>query len=348
MKQRILIVLFGAIGDVTRALPLAVRIKKHWPQSHITWAVEPLSRILVHGHPAVDSVLVFERGRKLQGVRDFLRELQSQEKFDLTLDLQRHLKSGITTWKSAAPRRIGFHRSNSKEGNFLFQTETISAVENWSLKIEHYQKFGDLLGLPPMEPLEFGLVPTAEESKRVAELLEPFSNIGKQSRMALILGSSWPSRFWLSSRYRELVQMVEGRGMRCLLIGAKGERSIADEIRQGLPDGSVIDLVAQTSLRELLAVFSEVGVAVGSDSGPMHLAAAMGVPIISLWGSTSPLRSAPYGSEKRILQSAIGCSPCYRKNCPGLGQLCMSDIPASAVVARLDELRDEASLLGKS
>ena len=123
MKKRVLIVLFGAIGDVTRALPLAVRLKRGWPDAHLTWAVEPLARPLVVGHPAINQVLVFERGQGRVGYRKFLRELDAQEPFDIALDLQRHLKSGFTTWRSGAPPRIGFNRRNSKELNFCFQTE---------------------------------------------------------------------------------------------------------------------------------------------------------------------------------------------------------------------------------
>ena len=341
MKKRILVVLFGAIGDVTRALPLVMRVKHSWKEAHITWAVEPLSRPLVENHPAIDEVIVFQRSEGLSGYRRFLKELRSKPAFDITLDLQRHLKSGFTTWMSASPRRIGFHRSNAKEGNSFFQTEHIVAVDNWSAKIGHYQKFGDALGLPEFSPLEFGLHPTEAEEQKIQELLQPISHIPKENRIAFILGSSWPSRFWLSSRYQELArELSKNRESVCVLVGAKGEREIADRVRDGLPENTVLDLVGKTGLRDLVALFRQLGAAVGSDSGPMHIGAAVGLPIISLWGSTSPLRSAPYGSEQRILQSAIGCSPCYRKNCPGLGQLCMSDIPAGAVLARLEELQE--------
>lgn len=342
MKKRVLIVLFGAIGDVTRALPLAVRLKRAWPECHLTWAVEPLSRSLVEGHPSIDEVIVFQRKEGLPGYLRFRQDLRSRAAFDLTLDLQRHLKSGFTSWSSRAPRRIGFHRRNSKEFNFLFQTETIRAVDNWTQKIGHYQLFGDALGLPAVEPLDFGLHPTSEEQDKVRTLLEPLRNVPQNRRLAFILGSSWPSRFWLAERYREVAEeLARSNGTRVVLIGGESEREIAEQVEASLPEVPVLNLVGKTSLRDLIALFSEMGAVVGSDSGPMHIAAAVGAPVVSLWGSTSPLRSAPYRSEDLVLQSAVGCSPCYRKNCPGLGRLCMSDIPAAAVIARLEQLRGE-------
>ena len=99
-----------------------------------------------------------------------------------------------------------------------------------------------------------------------------------------------------------------------------------------------IDLSGETSITDLVALFSRSRLAAGPDCGPMHIAAAMGIPVVSLWGATSPARSAPYGSESFVLQSAIGCAPCYRRRCPGLNRLCMFKIPPEAVLARVETL----------
>ena len=164
--QKILVVLYGAIGDVIRALPLAVRIKAAWPASSLTWAVEPPSRDLVTAHPAVDRVLLFDRPKGRPEAIRFLRQLRG-ERFDLVLDLQRHLKSGLTSFSTRAPRRIGFNPRNAKEFNWIFNTNYIPAVKNFSLKIEHYQLFGDVLGIPRLDPLQFGLEPTEEQKSKI-------------------------------------------------------------------------------------------------------------------------------------------------------------------------------------
>ncbi len=117
--KNLLIVLHGAIGDVVRALPLAVRIKRAWPNTRLTWSVEPISSDILVGHPAVDELLIFKRREGFKEFKKFLKLVESKE-FDLVIDLQRHLKSGLVARSSKAPVRIGFNQANSKELNFLF------------------------------------------------------------------------------------------------------------------------------------------------------------------------------------------------------------------------------------
>lgn len=340
----ILIVLHGAIGDVTRALPLAIRIKRDWPQARLSWGVEPISASLVQHHPAVDRVVIFERKGGLAAYRRYISELRS-EQYDVVLDLQRHLKSGATSFLSGAGRRIGFHRKNAKEFNWLFNNEHIEQVEHFSPKIQYYQKFGDLLGLRRLQPLEFGLSASDDERRRIDELLEQecakqrISRPGPQRLAALILGSTWPSRFWPAAHYADVVRALAERfGIVCVMVGSRSEEAPAHELTECLRGTPIINLVSKTKLRELAALFSACRFAVGSDSGPMHIAAAAGIPVISLWGSTSSRRSAPYGSESLVLSSPIGCSPCFRRTCPGLGTLCMEDIPPRAVMAQVERI----------
>jgi len=124
----------------------------------------------------------------------------------------------------------------------------------------------------------------------------------------------------------------------CLLVGSAREREFSQSIAADLTELPFVNLVEQTSLHELVAVFSSVSVAVGSDSGPMHIAAAVGVPVVSLWGSTSPRRSAPYGSQDYVLASAIGCAPCYKRICPGLGTLCMEQLCPDLVANKVAQI----------
>src|SRR5690242_13608191 len=145
--QRILIVLLGAIGDVTRALPLAMRVRAGYPRATITWAVEPASAPLLDGHPAIDERLVFERRGGAAAFVRFLRRVRAGG-FDLVLDLQRHLKSGVVSAASRAPVRLGFHRRNAKELNWLFNTHTIEPVAERGWKLEQYQRFAAFLELP--------------------------------------------------------------------------------------------------------------------------------------------------------------------------------------------------------
>jgi lipopolysaccharide heptosyltransferase II len=335
---KVLIVLHGAIGDVVRALPLAVRLKRHWPLAKLYWAIEPKSLAIIENHPAVDQIILFDRPRGLKAFWDFTRRLK-QERFDLVLDLQRHFKSGITSWSTGSPKRVGFNRSNAKEFNWLFNTDFIQAVPNFSPKVGHYQLFGDLLGFPVLEPLEFELKATEEERSKIETLIDGSlsAQVERRGYAAMILGSTWPSRFWRVDSYSRLIrELFERHSIVSILIGASSELKFAESIKNELGDAPIVDLVQQTSLRDLVAVFGLCSFAVGSDSGPMHIAAASGIPMVSLWGSTSPERSAPYGSEHLVVQADVDCSPCYKRECPGLGDICMKGISAESVLTLVE------------
>lgn len=333
--QRILIVLLGAIGDVTRALPLLMRVRRAYPDSHIAWAVEPAAAPLLDYHPALNDVLVYHRARGLRAFVPFLRAVRGQD-FDLVLDLQRHAKSGLVSWWSAAPLRLGFHPTNTKEGNWLFNTHTIEPVADFSLKLGQYLKFAERLGLQEdagTPAVEFGLRLRPEEEQRVERLLgdtpQPFA--------AFFLGSRWPSRFWFPESTAQVARaLVTKHGLRVVLLGGPDETAFARTVRQAGGPG-VTDLSGQTSLRDLIGIFTRCRLAFGPDSGPMHIAAASGAPVVSLWGATSPVRSAPWGSKQWVITGPAACSPCYARQCR-IGRRCMQRIRPAQVLEVIERV----------
>ena len=323
--QRILVILLGAIGDVTRALPLLSRLRRAYRQAHIAWAVEPAAAPLLDYHPALDEILLYQRSRGSQTFLPFLRTVRNNH-FDLVLDLQRHLKSGLVSLWSRAPVRLGFHRSNTKEGNWLFNTHTIEAVPDFSLKLAQYLKFADALGLPD-DGVRFDLRLRPQEEQQVETLLagtiRPFA--------AFFLGSRWPSRFWFPQATAEVARVLQQEyGMGIVLVGGPSEVAFAQQVSEAMGT-AVTNLTGKTSLRDLIGVFSHARFALGPDSGPMHIAAATDIPVISLWGATSPLRSAPWGSEAFVIRGQAACSPCYVRRCP-IGRACMRRITPGQVL----------------
>jgi ADP-heptose:LPS heptosyltransferase len=135
-------VLHGSIGDVVRALPLANLLRNGFPRARVCWSIEPASLPLVEGHPAIDEVIVFDRRRVWKSFWPFLAEIRAG-RFDLVLDLQRHLKSGIVSWFSGASLRIGFHRADAKELNWIFNNMRIEAFGGGNSKLDHYLKFAE-------------------------------------------------------------------------------------------------------------------------------------------------------------------------------------------------------------
>lgn len=329
--RRVLIVLLGAIGDVVRALPLLGRMRRAWPHAHIAWAVEPKSEPVLRGHPWLDEIIIYNRARAPFSFAPFLRRVRAG-RFDLVLDLQRHLKSGMVSLVSGAPQRIGFDRANVKELNHLFATRRIDPQPPMRLKLMQYQSFGDLLGIAPA-PIEFGLQLPPEEDDRARKLVAG----APRPLLAVILGSSWPSRIWFpeltAAAIRELAAARPGRDpLFPVLLGGPEESDLAAEVVRELGGIPAINLAGRASLRDLIGIFPECAAAFGPDSGPMHIAAAVGCPVVSLWGSTAPERSAPWGFADLALRGEIPCHPCYLRRCP-IGRECMRRISPAEVAA---------------
>jgi ADP-heptose:LPS heptosyltransferase len=338
--QRILIILNGAIGDVVRALPLLGRIRRGFPDAHIAWAIEPKSAPILEGHPWLDETILYDRRRAPWSFFPFLKRVRDGH-FDLAIDLQRHLKSGIISMVSRAKDRIGFSAQNTKEFNHRFSTRRVEPQPEMRLKLLQYQAFGDALGLPPA-PIEFGLAASRAEHERVSEFLKD----APRPLLGVILGSSWPSRIYFPKSIAAVIRGVcdrtsvngDGPAMFPLLLGGPDEISLASKVMRELHGLEALNLAGKTSLRDLIAIFPECDAAFGPDSGPMHIAAAVGCPIVSLWGATSSKRSAPWGFDDLAITGEIACHPCYLRNCP-VGRECMHRIAPEMVVEALHHAR---------
>ena len=326
--KNILIVLHGSIGDVTRALPLANLIRRGFPKASLSWAVEPPSFPLVEHHPALDEVILFDRSRWWSAVGPFLRKIRSK-RFDLVLDLQRLFKSGFISRWSGARHRLAFNRLDSKEFNWIFNNHFIPATGDGISKLEHYLKFADYLGLPP-HPIEWNLKLTDQEQSAVKRHLRQV----RRSYAVLFVGSRWESKQWFPSQIADCARLIyERHELDIVLLGRKEDQALAGEAvsHLGIP---MTNLAGHTSVREAIGIIARARLAVGPDTGLMHIAAAVATPVVSLWGATSPLRTGPYGFENLVVQGKASCSPCYLKRCP-IGRICMQSIEMEAVAAKI-------------
>ena len=328
----ILIILMGSLGDVARGLSLVSPLKENLPESRITWLVEPKWADLVRLHPRIDKVIVFNRPKGLLGVWDLYKTFDS-EHFDIVLDLQRHFKSGFFSWLSGAKRRIGFNRRNAKEMNWLFNNERIAFFSDALPKLSHYLKFTEFLGFPAPNSMDFGLASLDLRS----EAPDVISG-GKDPMIAVVMGSSWESKDWFFEGYYGLLkELLFSEKMKIVLLGDRSQTASAQQLVKKLNAQGLINLAGQTSLSELVATLKRVAVAIGPDSGPSHVAAAVGTPYVSLFGPTSPERTAPYGSETLVVRARVDCAPCYKKHCPGRDKICMKNISIEKVKEKILE-----------
>jgi len=327
--KKILILLHGSIGDVTRALPLAGLLRRRFPNATLAWSVEPASLPLVELCRAVDEIIVFDRPRGMTAFFRFLKAIRAR-RFDLVLDMQRHLKSGLISRWSGAPCRLGFHRSDAKEFNWLFNNRYISAAGDDTPKILQYTKFAEYLGIDP-RPIEWNLGLTAEDYGKAERLLgETRRDFG-----VLFIGSRWESKRWFASQIAAAAAEIRRRhGFDLVFLGAPADQALGNEA-ETMVQGKVINLVGRTSLRDAVAIIARARFCLGPDTGLMHIAAAVGTPVVSLWGATDPVRTGPYGFDDLAIRGKADCSPCYRKTC-SIGRICMQSIDVGAILAMID------------
>ena len=327
--KKILIVLHGSIGDVTRALPLASLLRRGFPKARLAWSIEPVSLPLLQGSTAIDEIIVFDRRRPWRAFLPFLARVRTG-KFDLVLDLQRHLKSGVISRCTGAPQRLGFHRSDSKELNWLFNNLHIGPFGESISKLEHYLEFADYLGID-RSPVEWRISLTEDETAAVTEHLSHVN----ASFAVLFVGTRWESKQWFPIQMAECAELLRSRyQLDVVLLGSEEDQELARQA-SAQADGRVVNLVGRTSLREAVGIIERAKVAVGPDTGLMHIAAALGTPVVSLWGATDPGRTGPHGFSHLVIQGQASCVPCLRRHCP-IGRICMQSISKDQIAAKID------------
>jgi len=327
--KRILIVLHGSIGDVTRALPLAEILRRGFPQAFLAWSIEPACSPLLRGNCAIDDVLLFDRRNWWKHAGGFLARVRAGN-FDLVLDLQRIFKSGFIGWWSGARRRIGFHRRDGKEFNWIFNNLHIPEYGEKIPKLEHYLKFADFLGLEHAS-VQWDFALTEEEQDSVDQRLgrtdQPFA--------VLFVGTRWQSKQWFPFQMSHCADYLErNHNLGVVLLGGNEDRKTAEEV-EPLCRTPLLNLVGQTSLREAIGVIQRAKIAIGPDTGLMHIAAAVRTPVISLWGATRPQRTGPFGFGDLALQGEAPCVPCQRRTC-SIGRICLQSITAEQIDAKIN------------
>ena len=352
--MRILIVKLGAIGDVVHTLPAVAALRAHFPEAHLSWAVERggASRLL-DGTPVVDQliVLALKGWRQAPFSRWAWREAWSalgelrQGRFDLSIDFQGLLKSASLPWLAGIPRRIGFERGVLRErAASLFHTEE-APTDPQDHIIRQYLGLVAHLGVAIDGPYAFPIaIPPAEEA--VADRLS--QSVGGQFAI-LNPGGGWPTKLWSPEGFARLADRLwEERGLASLLTVGPGEETLATEILAHTRTGRLVQV--DVNLKEFLALARRAQIFVGGDTGPMHLAAAAGTPIVAIFGPTSARRNGPFRTTDRIVERFdLACrTDCYRRRCSHTS--CMK-IPVDpvweAILNRLETSHRTLSVLPK-
>ena len=290
-SDRVCIVLLSGIGDVVHGLPVAVALKRDRPSRQIVWVAQPAPAQLLEHHPAVDEVIVFRPERGLRGVYDLWKAFRAGPSCDLTLNMQRYAKSIFPTYLSGAPVRVGLAPSRTRDGVRLVNTEYTPGGK-WRHTQDLFLEFLDAVGVERPDPLEWGIT-LSEEEESSAETF--FSGLEGATVVGLALGTANPAKDWPTERYVSLAHALESEfGFDVLLLGGPGttEQTTAQAI---LDDRRVAARSAlSSSVRQLIWSIRGCDLVISPDTGALHIAHAMGVPVIGLFGHTNPWRVGPY------------------------------------------------------
>jgi heptosyltransferase I len=342
--KRVLVIKLTSLGDVIHALPVAASLKKAFPFLKLHWIVEDRCAPLLENHPLLDSIIVYPRkeiqslitrgrwGQALKQLNRIRRSLRTL-KIDLSLDLQGLAKSGLMALMAGAPQRIGcfglkeFSQWISKG---LPEGGDLHAVDR-NLKVAEFIGAGK--GTP-----EF-VIGIPEDEKRWAKtFLEQRRVAGKEDLLGVQIGASLPQKRWPVHKVISFIQKVSRlQNIRVLLLGDQTDRDSLQPHLSRIPE-EVINTTGDLSLRRLSALISHCRLFVGADTGPLHLAVGLGIPVVALYGADDPQKTGPYGLTNRLHYKNFPCSPCYKiPSCQGRYD-CMEAISVEEVMESVQTL----------
>jgi 3-deoxy-D-manno-octulosonic-acid transferase/heptosyltransferase-1 len=340
--MNILIVKMSAIGDVVHTLPALNALRVRFPDAHIAWLVEEAASSLVEGHQALDRVLISKRKRWVKGLltsqcpdnvkemTSFIKQLTDTD-YDLILDFQSLLKSSILITLAKGKRKIGFDRGmEHAELSHLFLNERVPPVD---MEIHALTRGMMLLhaslGIQNKE-ITFNL-PVQDVHRDSAKKLLVEHGVKRGRPFVMIHPvARWETKLWSSRRFSTLTdRLIEQYDAKVVFTGSRQDRHMIHEIISNMK-GDAANLAGETTLKMLAALYEKSDFVISTDTGPMHLAAAVGTPVVALFGPTAPWRTGPFGSDHQIIRAGLECSPCFKRSCQTVE--CMAQISVENVL----------------
>jgi heptosyltransferase I len=337
--KRILVIRPSAIGDVVFASPIAAALRRTYPHSHIAWLVEPGIDALIRPDPHIDERILWPKAewkalwrdghraeffRRVRAFRTLLRERQ----FDVVLDLQGLLKSGVLAWLTGAPRRIGL---GSREGSGWLMTEVVPRGGDSARISSEYLYLAQHLGLEVGDFMPQLYLDRNAEARALERLAANGLLPGQYAVCAAF--TTRPQKHWFADAWQALSPMLRDQmGLVPVLLGGPADRGAATEIVRGAP--GMVDLVGQTNLAEAAAIIRHAGAVIGVDTGLTHMGIAFAKPTVAIFGSTCPY-SVTGRNNARVIWLGLSCSPCGRRPTCGGAWTCLRDIGPERVLREL-------------
>jgi heptosyltransferase I len=299
--DRVCLVMMSAVGDTVHVLPILTALKRHHPAMKISWVLQPGPASLVRGHPDIDEIIPFHYGSGARAFLDVRRELRARE-FDLVIDLQVSLKAGLVTSFTRAPIKLGFDRARAHDANWLFTTDRIAAGPRQHVQ-EQYFEFLAHLGVAHT-PVTWNLGPWATELAAQKEFFARFD----RPVASIVCGTSDSDRDWMSDRWAAVCDALDAKyGLQPVLVGgpSERERATAAAITAACKTSQPFTALGHGGLRGLVGILEGSALVLSLDTAPLHIAVAVGTPVIALMSQADPKRTGPYGRGLDLVVNAF-------------------------------------------
>jgi heptosyltransferase I len=307
--RRILLIKPSSLGDIVHALPTLAALRSRFPWAAVTWVVKRQWAGLVERAEGVDHVLTLDDG--LHGWLSQVPAIRAG-RFDLVVDLQGLFRSGILAWLSGCPKRVGL--ASGREGSPLFYTERVSVPTVHMHAVDRYLLVAGALGASTTTPRSFRFQERDSDAQLLRELLRREGLPPDRPWVAINVSARWVTKRWPAEQFAQVADLLTGEGLSVVLIGGPSEKRDSTRVRSMMQTHAV-DLTGQTEVGLLPALLRQAVALVTNDSGPMHIAAAVGTPVVALFGPTDPIRTGPYGTGHAVLTHDLPCRPCLKRRC---------------------------------
>lgn len=306
--RKILIIKPSSLGDIIHSLPVLNSLNECFPYAEIHWLIARNFADLLDDHQMISKLWIIDKDRWkrplyfFSTIKDLCRlhkELK-KEGFDIVIDLQGLFRSGIITFLTGSPVRIGF--KEARELSYLFYTHRVEGGRDVHA-VERYLKILSAIQCPSRE-VTFP-IPVRENYRKI------YSEMLKEEYAVIAPGARWDTKRWAAERFAYIARKLP---FKSVIVGGRDDISIAEDIVHS-SDGKAISLSGKTDLKGLVEIIRGARFVLCNDSGPAHIGAALGVPVFALFGPTSPVRTGPYGKNVVVLRSELECAPCFKKRC---------------------------------
>lgn len=327
--MNILIIKPSSLGDIIHALPFLKALKEKYPDARVDWVISRILKDIIEGNSLINELIVIDKDawrsptRLPQTAGEVFRTIAMlrTKRYDMIADLQGLLRSGIITYVTPADIKIGF--DNAREGSRFFYNRKVKA-ESSLHAVKRNLGIARALGANPVK-VSFPLEVSEEAVLAAKKLVHP------ENKYILIVPSArWRTKRWPAENFAALIKSIP---ITCVISGSPADSDIARKIAEE-SSKNTINLCGRTGLKELVALIKGARAVVSSDSGPMHIGAAIGTPVVALFGPTDAARTGPYGWQERgdltVISSDVTCRPCFKRKCKD--PVCMSGITVARVL----------------